>query len=49
MNFKLIYKVGDKVVQEWNFTSRSLAYWQKSVLQDSGSYNLGKFTVSQIK
>jgi len=46
--YKLIYQSGKKVIQEWTFNSRSLAYWQKSVLMDSGSYNLGKFSVKKV-
>jgi hypothetical protein len=49
MTFKLIYKVGNKVVQEWFCHSKSLAYWKKSEMLNSGNFQLGKFTVSQIK
>lgn len=48
MRFKLTYQVGGKVVQEWNFVSKSLAYWQKSVLLNSGQYELGKFKVTPL-
>jgi hypothetical protein len=49
MKFKLIYQVGKKTVQEWFFVSRSVAYWQKSALLNSGQYELGKFKVEEIK
>jgi len=48
MKFKLTYHIGTKVVQEWNFHSKSLAYWYKSELIWSGRYNDGKFKVSTI-
>jgi hypothetical protein len=48
MKFKLTYQVGKQVVQEWLFASKSLAYWQKSVLLNSGSYNMGKFKVTPV-
>jgi hypothetical protein len=48
MKFKLTYHFGNKVVQEWLFVSKSLAYWQKSVLMNSGSYNMGKFKVTPV-
>ena len=44
--YKLTYQIGSKVVQEWNFASKPLAYWQKSVLLNSGQYELGKFKVT---
>lgn len=39
---------GNKVVQEWNFHSKSLAYWYKSELIWTGRYNDGKFKVSPL-
>jgi hypothetical protein len=49
MRTKLIYYVGQKVIQEWIFISKSLAYWQKSKLLSSGQYNTGKFKIVEIK
>lgn len=46
MTFKLSYHFGNKVVQEWYFQSKSLAYWYKSELMWSGNYNNGKFKVT---
>ena len=48
MTFKLTYHFGNKVVQEWSFHSKALAYWYKSELMWSGRYNDGKFKVSPI-
>jgi hypothetical protein len=48
MKFKLTYHFGNKVVQEWSFHSKALAYWYKSELMWSGRYNDGKFKVSPI-
>jgi len=48
MSYKLTYIIGKKVVQEWTLTNRSLAYWMKSVLLNSGQYELGKFKVTAI-
>lgn len=45
MRFKLTYKIGNHIVQEWIFTSKSLAYWKKMDLLESGRYNDGKFIV----
>jgi hypothetical protein len=48
MRYKLTYKIGLAVVQEWIFTSRSLAYWKKQDLLVTGRYNDGKFIVTPI-
>lgn len=48
MSYKLIYQVGKKVVQEWTFSNRTLAYWMKSELLNRGGYELGKFKVTAI-
>lgn len=48
MRFKLTYKVGLAVVQEWIFTSKSLAYWKKMRLIESGSFNSGNFVITPI-
>jgi len=48
MSYKLIYQVGKKVVQEWTFSNRTLAYWMKSELLNKGGYELGKFKVTAI-
>lgn len=48
MKFKLTYHIGNKVVQEWVFLSKSLAYWKKNELLYSGRYNDGKFKVQEI-
>ncbi len=45
MRFKLTYHIGLAVVQEWIFTSKSLAYWKKMDLIETGRYNDGKFKV----
>jgi len=49
MKWKLTYKVGLAVVQEWIFTSQSLAYWKKMNLLETGRYNDGKFIVTPIE
>jgi hypothetical protein len=49
MKWKLTYKIGLAVVQEWIFTSQSLAYWRKMDLLESGRYNDGKFIVTPIE
>ena len=46
MRFKLTYQIGLTVVQEWIFTSKSLAYWKKMDLLKSGRFNDGKFKVT---
>jgi len=48
MRFKLTYQVGLAIVQEWIFTSKSLAYWKKMDLIQTGRYNDGKFLVTPI-
>ena len=48
MRYKLIYQIGKKVVQEWTFNNRSLAYWMKSELLIKGGYDMGKFKVNEI-
>ena len=48
MSYRLTYIIGKKVVQEWTLTNRKLAYWMKSVLLNSGQYELGKFKVTAI-
>ena len=48
MRFKLTYQVGLAVVQELIFTSKSLAYWKKMDLIESGRYNDGKFKVTPL-
>jgi hypothetical protein len=49
MKWKLTYKIGLVIVQEWIFTSQSLAYWRKMDLLESGRYNDGKFIVTPIE
>ena len=46
MRFKLTYQVGLVTVQEWIFTSKSLAYWKKMDLLETGRYNDGRFKVT---
>ena len=48
MRYKLIYQIGKKVVQEWTFNNKSLAYWMKSELLIKGGYDMGKFKVNEI-
>jgi hypothetical protein len=48
MRYKLTYQVGLVVVQEWILTSKSLAYWKKMDLIESGRYNDGKFKVTPL-
>jgi hypothetical protein len=48
MKWKLTYYVGLAVVQEWIFTSQSLAYWRKMDLLESGRYNDGRFKVTPL-
>lgn len=45
MAFKLIYKVGDKVVQEWYFPNKQLCNWKKLECIKSGQYKLGIFKI----
>lgn len=47
MKYKLTYQIGLAVVQEWIYTSKSLAYWKKMDLLETGRYNDGKFKVTQ--
>jgi hypothetical protein len=49
MRYKLTYKIGLAVVQEWILTSQSLAYWKKHDLLVTGRYNDGKFIVTSIE
>ncbi len=49
MRYKLTYKIGLAVVQEWILTSQSLAYWKKQDLLKTGQYQLGKFIVTPIE
>ena len=46
MRFKLTYQVGLAVVQEWIFTSKSLCYWKKMDLIETGRFNDGKFVIT---
>ena len=48
MRFKLTYEIGLAVVQEWIFTSKSLTYWKKMDLIESGRYNDGRFKVTPL-
>lgn len=48
MKYKLTYKIGLAVVQEWIFTSQSLCYWKKMDLIESGRFNMGSFEIEQI-
>lgn len=48
MKYKLSYQVGLVTVQEWIFTSKSLAYWKKMDLIETGSFNLGSFKIEQF-
>lgn len=48
MRFKLTYQVGLVVVQEWIFTSKSLAYWKKTELIQTNRFNNGKFIITEI-
>ncbi len=48
MRFKLTYKIGPVIVQEWIFTSKGLAYWKKMDLIETGSFNDGKFLITPI-
>jgi hypothetical protein len=48
MRFKLTYQVGLAIVQEWIFTSKSLAYWKKMDLLETGRFNDGKFKVTPL-
>ena len=48
MRIKLTYHIGLAVVQEWIFTSKSLAYWKKMDLIETGRYNDGKVKVTPL-
>jgi hypothetical protein len=48
MTFKLTYQIGLATVQEWIFTSKSLAYWKKMDLLETGRYNDGRFKVTPL-
>ena len=48
MKYKLTYKIGLAVVQEWIFTSQSLCYWKKMDLIESGRFNMGCFEIEQF-
>jgi len=48
MRFKLSYHVGNKILQEWVFTSKSLCYWKKSDLLNTGMFNDGIFKITEI-
>jgi len=48
MKYKLTYKIGLAVVQEWIFTSKSLAYWKKMDLIETGRFNMGSFEIEQF-
>ena len=46
--YKLTYKIGLAIVQEWKFNSKSLAYWKRMDLIETGRYNMGEFKIEQI-
>jgi len=48
MKYKLTYKIGLAVVQEWMFTSKSLCYWKKMDLIETGRFSMGCFEIEQI-
>lgn len=48
MGYRLTYEIGNKVVEEWTFHSKSLAYWMKSELLWSGRYENGKFKIKKL-
>jgi hypothetical protein len=48
MRYKLIYKIGMATVQEWIFHSKSLAYWKKMDLIETGRFNMGCFEIQQM-
>lgn len=48
MKYKLSYIVGLVVVQEWTFHSKSLAYWKRMDLIETGQYNLGTFKIEEV-
>lgn len=48
MKYKLTYKIGLATVQEWIFTSKSLCYWKKMDLIETGRFNMGSFKIEQF-
>lgn len=42
---KLIYKIGNKIVQSWDFSNRALAYYSRRIKTESGRFTLGKFEI----
>jgi hypothetical protein len=48
MKYKLTYKIGLTIVQEWMFHSKSLANWKKYDLIETGRFNMGSFEIEQI-
>ena len=46
MKYLLTYYLGGRAVQEWRFYSKSLAYWKKMDLIETGRYNNGKFKIT---
>ena len=48
MRYKLTYKIGLATVQEWIFTSKSLCYWKKMDLIETGRFNMGSFKIEQF-
>ena len=48
MRYKLTYKIGLATVQEWLFTSKSLCYWKKMDLIETGRFNIGSFKIEQF-
>lgn len=48
MNYKLTYKIGLTIVQEWRFHSKNLAHYKKFDLIESGRYNMGTFNIELI-
>jgi hypothetical protein len=49
MKYKLTHKIGIAIVQEWIFTSKSLAYWKKMDLIETGRFNMGSFKIEEFK
>ena len=48
MKYKLTYKIGLAVIQEWIFTSKSLCYWKKMDLIETGRFNMGSFKIEEF-
>lgn len=46
--YKLTYKIGLTVVQEWRFHSKNLAHWKKMDLIETGRFNAGTFIIETI-